>query len=169
MTSMCMREATSGNTPPYCACLAACDATMLDRIVVPSATTAAAVSSQLVSIAIILGIDGILAEPVREGCVVRPKGCFAMVCQTDHREASFRTHHSLSPLPLYPLHRQHQLLRIIRHRLKLQALGVEPQAVFDADAVAALGVIQARLDGDDHAGVQPRRVGRGVRESRRLV
>src|SRR5262245_12923484 len=56
MTSMCMREATSGNTPPYCACLAACEATTLDRMKRPSATTAAAVSSQEVSIARMRGM-----------------------------------------------------------------------------------------------------------------
>src|SRR5205809_7772876 len=62
MTSMCMREATSGNTPPYWACLAACEATMLERIVVPSATTAAAVSSQEVSMARMRGINEMIKE-----------------------------------------------------------------------------------------------------------
>src|SRR5579864_2704696 len=42
----CSREASSGTTPPYLRCTSICDATMLDRISRPSATTAAAVSSQ---------------------------------------------------------------------------------------------------------------------------
>src|SRR2546422_4676816 len=42
----CSREASSGTTPPYFRCTSICDATTLDRISRPSATTAAAVSSQ---------------------------------------------------------------------------------------------------------------------------
>src|SRR5690348_12430836 len=42
----CSREASSGTTPPYLRCTSTCDATTLDRISRPSATTAAAVSSQ---------------------------------------------------------------------------------------------------------------------------
>src|SRR4029077_12563966 len=42
----CSREANSGTTPPYFRCTSICDATTLDRISRPSATTAAAVSSQ---------------------------------------------------------------------------------------------------------------------------
>src|SRR3990170_2124554 len=49
MLSTCMREATSGNTPPYWACWAACEATMLERMKRPFSTTEAAVSSQEVS------------------------------------------------------------------------------------------------------------------------
>src|SRR4029077_9781498 len=42
----CSREANSGTTPPYFRCTSICEATTLDRISRPSATTAAAVSSQ---------------------------------------------------------------------------------------------------------------------------
>src|SRR5690606_7693780 len=51
ITSMCLREATSGKTPPYWACKSVWLAMMLLRIVRPFSTTAAAVSSQEVSIA----------------------------------------------------------------------------------------------------------------------
>ena len=44
------REATSGTTPPKRACMAACDATMLERITPSRWITAAAVSSHDVSI-----------------------------------------------------------------------------------------------------------------------
>jgi hypothetical protein len=47
---MCLRDAISGTTPPYLLCNSACDAIMLERIRRPSSTTAAAVSSQEVSI-----------------------------------------------------------------------------------------------------------------------
>src|SRR6266536_3482022 len=113
MTSMCMREATSGNTPPYWACLAACEATMLDRIVLPSATTAAAVSSQEVSMARILGILG-----------------------------------------LRPLDLQHQVFRVLPNRFKFQRLRVEPDAVFDADAITAFGIVQPWLQRHHHARFQ---------------
>src|SRR6185295_2428240 len=45
MARRCSREASSGTTPPYRACVASCEATTEDRIDVPSSTTAAAVSS----------------------------------------------------------------------------------------------------------------------------
>src|SRR3990172_415485 len=45
-----MREATSGKTPPYLAGTPTCEATTLEAICRPSSTTAAAVSSQDVSI-----------------------------------------------------------------------------------------------------------------------
>ena len=51
MDSAWAREATSGKTPPYWACRSICEATMLDLIVGPSVMTAAAVSSQEVSMA----------------------------------------------------------------------------------------------------------------------
>ena len=47
--SMCWREASSGTMPPYSACISICDATTLEWIVRPSSMTAAAVSSQDVS------------------------------------------------------------------------------------------------------------------------
>src|SRR5664279_5559715 len=47
--SRCRRDAISGTTPPYCACRSACDATTFERMFPTSSTTAAAVSSQLVS------------------------------------------------------------------------------------------------------------------------
>ena len=43
--SMCRRDAISGTTPPYSACVAICVSTTLDRIFRPSSMTAAAVSS----------------------------------------------------------------------------------------------------------------------------
>src|SRR6266446_3523895 len=45
MRRKCSREASSGTTPPYFRWMSICDATTLDRISRPSATTAAAVSS----------------------------------------------------------------------------------------------------------------------------
>src|SRR5262249_8931209 len=50
MVAMCWREATSGTTPPYAACTSTCEATTSERTLRPSSTTAAAVSSQEVSI-----------------------------------------------------------------------------------------------------------------------
>ena len=47
---MCCLEATSGTIPPNVACKLACEATILEMIFVPESTTAAAVSSQDVSI-----------------------------------------------------------------------------------------------------------------------
>ena len=52
--SMCRREAISGTTPPYSACVAICVSTTLDKIFRPSSMTAAAVSSHEDSIASIL-------------------------------------------------------------------------------------------------------------------
>src|SRR5512135_2488899 len=49
MVLICCREATSGNTPPNWACRSICDATTLDKMTRSSSTTAAAVSSQEVS------------------------------------------------------------------------------------------------------------------------
>ncbi len=49
MTLMWWREATSGKTPPYFACSAAWEATTLENAARPFSTTAAAVSSQEVS------------------------------------------------------------------------------------------------------------------------
>src|SRR6266568_9222828 len=46
MLRRCSRDASSGTTPPYLRCTLTCEATTLDRISRPSATTAAAVSSQ---------------------------------------------------------------------------------------------------------------------------
>src|SRR5579884_4215084 len=46
MLRKCSREASSGTTPPYLRCTLTWEATTLDRISLPSATTAAAVSSQ---------------------------------------------------------------------------------------------------------------------------
>jgi tetratricopeptide (TPR) repeat protein len=46
---MCAREAISGTTPPYFSCSLVCEAMIEDLTSRPSATTAAAVSSQLVS------------------------------------------------------------------------------------------------------------------------
>jgi hypothetical protein len=42
----CSREASSGTTPPYLRWMSICEETMLERMRRPSATTAAAVSSQ---------------------------------------------------------------------------------------------------------------------------
>src|SRR4030042_5239917 len=50
MVLICWREATSGNTPPNWAWMSIWEATTLERIRRPSSTTAAAVSSQEVSI-----------------------------------------------------------------------------------------------------------------------
>src|SRR5438105_3704799 len=47
----CARAATSGTTPPKRACRSVCEATTLDRITRSSVKTAAAVSSQEVSMA----------------------------------------------------------------------------------------------------------------------
>src|SRR5262249_22329636 len=49
MVSKCLRAATSGTTPPYSACSLLCERSSLDKRTLPSRTTAAAVSSQLVS------------------------------------------------------------------------------------------------------------------------
>src|SRR6185312_534405 len=46
----CSREASSGTTPPYGLCVAICEATTLEIICSPERTTAAAVSSQELSI-----------------------------------------------------------------------------------------------------------------------
>src|SRR3990167_8385731 len=50
MRSRCARAASSGTTPPYFECRSICELMTLERIVRPSATMAAAVSSQLDSI-----------------------------------------------------------------------------------------------------------------------
>src|SRR6266508_1619813 len=50
ITSVCRRDASSGTTPPYGPWTSSCEATMLDRILRPPSRTAAAVSSQEVSI-----------------------------------------------------------------------------------------------------------------------
>src|SRR5207302_1137219 len=50
ITSRCRREASSGTTPPYGAWMASCEATTLERIRRPPASTAAAVSSHELSI-----------------------------------------------------------------------------------------------------------------------
>src|SRR5208282_5807648 len=42
----CSREASSGTTPPYLACVAICEETTEERMREPFSTTAAAVSSQ---------------------------------------------------------------------------------------------------------------------------
>src|SRR5690606_25719055 len=49
ISSRCRRDATSGTTPPNFWCTSICDATTLERMMRPCSTTAAAVSSQLVS------------------------------------------------------------------------------------------------------------------------
>ena len=41
----CSRDASSGTTPPYFACIVICEATTLERMTLPFSTTAAAVSS----------------------------------------------------------------------------------------------------------------------------
>jgi cytochrome bd-type quinol oxidase subunit 1 len=48
--SICFLEASSGTTPPYGWCVATWDQTTLDKMVCPPEVTAAAVSSQEVSI-----------------------------------------------------------------------------------------------------------------------
>ncbi len=51
MASMCLREAISGTTPPYLLWTAIWEAMTFDSMMRPSRTTAAAVSSQDVSMA----------------------------------------------------------------------------------------------------------------------
>src|SRR5574341_731087 len=130
---MCMREATSANTPPYCACLAACEAMTFDKMVVPSATTAAAVSSQEVSIPRMRGMLDVGGQRSEVGGQMAPPTSDLLPPTSDFFDL------------------QHKILVIMRQRLELQRLRVEPDGVFDADAEALLGIIQAWFDGDDDA------------------
>src|SRR5262245_60936936 len=65
MTSMWRRDASSGTIPPYGAWTSSCEATMFDRILRPPSRTAAAVSSQEVSIPSTIMIPGPLPSRLR--------------------------------------------------------------------------------------------------------
>jgi len=67
MFSICARAAISGTTPPYFRCRSTCVATWLAITSRPSATTAAAVSSQLLSIPRILILFVAKIQPVGWG------------------------------------------------------------------------------------------------------
>jgi hypothetical protein len=54
MTAAWLRDAISGTTPPYIACISACEKSSLESVSRPFLITATAVSSQDVSIAIIV-------------------------------------------------------------------------------------------------------------------
>src|SRR3954468_2464548 len=64
MFSMCARLAISGTTPRYLAWSSAWVATTLERTSYPSATTAAAVSSQVDSMPRIVGMQGVVGPAV---------------------------------------------------------------------------------------------------------
>ena len=91
MFSICARLAISGTTPRYLACSSAWLATALERTSNPSATTAAAVSSQVLSMPRMRVIAGVLSwdpaspeshseegkaevgfEPTNNGFAIRP-------------------------------------------------------------------------------------------------
>src|SRR5690554_1753884 len=177
IASMCARDATSGNTPPYGACSAICDATTFDRIVSPSRTMAAAVSSHEVSMPRISVIPGSLSlyPPVS---LYEVRG---LVPSHSHPSDLWSALLSRDQLPFPPcggkglgdggcalaFQLDHQVIRAVGQHFHRAGV-VQQHRVFDANAVAARRVIQPRLDGEHVPTLQPV-ARRPRREERRFV
>src|SRR5215470_3099517 len=112
-TSRWRREASSGTTPPYGACTSSCEATMLASTLRPPSTTAAAVSSQEVSIPstiMVCPLAGQLRDrdqaqpagfPARYVFLQEPDGQRMTVGDHDHLAPSLRpARHLLPPVPI---------------------------------------------------------------------
>src|SRR3990172_8928467 len=115
--SMCCREAASGKTPPYWACSALWEATILERIKRPFSTTAAAVSSQEVSM---------------PNMRVSSEGMFDYLAPDHRKQVSLcdRIHKHFHFQCLGSRNLEHQVFRVLGQRLE-PAVRPGPDGVLD--------------------------------------